>query len=74
MNMNEDINSSSANTAKLDSVIDAIGEIILGKNTAIKLALACLIAKGHLLIEDTPGVGKTTLAHTLAKVLGLNYL
>ncbi len=73
MNMNEDINSSSASTAKLDNVIDAIGEIILGKNNAIKLALACLIAKGHLLIEDTPGVGKTTLAHTLAKVLGLNY-
>lgn len=73
MNMNEDINSSSANTAKLDNVIEAIGEIILGKNTAIKLALACLVAKGHLLIEDTPGVGKTTLAHTLAKVLGLNY-
>ena len=73
MNMNEDINSSSANTAKLDNAINAIGEIILGKNTAIKLALACIIAKGHLLIEDTPGVGKTTLAHTLAKVLGLNY-
>ena len=73
MNINEDINSSSANTAKLDDVIDAIGKIILGKSAAIRLALACLIAKGHLLIEDTPGVGKTTLAHTLAKVLGLNY-
>jgi len=73
MNMTEEINSSSANTEQLANAIDAIGTIILGKNNAIKLSLACLIARGHLLIEDTPGVGKTTLAHTLAKVLGLNY-
>jgi MoxR-like ATPase len=57
----------------IDKAIDAIGNIILGKENAIRLALTCLIAKGHLLIEDTPGVGKTTLAHTLAKVLGLDY-
>lgn len=77
MNMNEPsaaspdkISSDSINT---DKVIDAISNIILGKENAIRLALTCLIAKGHLLMEDTPGVGKTTLAHTLAKVLGLQY-
>ncbi|MDD5462909.1 MAG: MoxR family ATPase [Methylococcales bacterium] len=47
--------------------------IILGKPYKIRLALCCLLARGHLLIEDIPGVGKTTLAHTLAKLLGLNY-
>ncbi len=48
-------------------------QIILGKDHKIRLALCCLLAKGHLLIEDIPGVGKTTLAHTLAKLLGLHY-
>jgi len=71
--MNEDIDPSSVNTINIDNVIDAISKVILGKDNAIRLALACLIARGHLLIEDTPGVGKTTLAHTLAKVLGLSY-
>ncbi len=61
------------NTLNIENAVDAISHIILGKEKAIRLALACLIAKGHLLIEDTPGVGKTTLAHTLAKVLGLHY-
>ncbi len=73
MNMKEATNSSSLDTKNIDNAVDVIGSIILGKENAIRLALACLIAKGHLLIEDTPGVGKTTLAHTLAKVLGLNY-
>ncbi len=57
----------------LDPIIQQAGQIILGKENAIRLALACLLAKGHLLIEDLPGVGKTTLAHTLAKLLGLDY-
>ena len=47
--------------------------IILGKERQIRLAFCCLLARGHLLIEDIPGVGKTTLAHTLAKLLGMNY-
>lgn len=47
--------------------------IILGKERQIRLAVCCLLARGHLLIEDIPGVGKTTLAHTLAKLLGMNY-
>jgi MoxR-like ATPase len=54
-------------------VIANSGKIILGKERQIRLAVACLLARGHLLIEDLPGVGKTTLAHTLAKLLGLNF-
>ena len=51
----------------------ACARIVLGKRERIRLALACLLARGHLLIEDVPGVGKTTLAHTLAHVLRLDY-
>jgi MoxR-like ATPase len=54
-------------------VIEAAGTVILGKETQVRLSLACLIARGHLLIEDIPGVGKTTLAHVLARTLGLNF-
>ena len=54
-------------------LIQRLGTVIVGKEQEIKLALCCLIAKGHLLIEDVPGVGKTTLAHALAKILGLEY-
>ncbi|HXQ31790.1 MAG TPA: AAA family ATPase [Steroidobacteraceae bacterium] len=57
----------------LDPVIAAINGIVLGKDRQIRLALACLLARGHLLIEDLPGVGKTTLAQSLARVLGLSY-
>jgi MoxR-like ATPase len=59
--------------AVLDEVTSRISEVILGKHTPIRLALACLLARGHLLIEDLPGVGKTTLAHTLASTLGLQF-
>ncbi|MEL6214190.1 MAG: MoxR family ATPase, partial [Pseudomonadota bacterium] len=51
----------------------ALNEIILGKSEQIDLALTCLLANGHLLIEDVPGVGKTTLARALASVLGLDF-
>src|SRR5689334_22541414 len=54
-------------------VIEAAGTVILGKDAQVRLALACLIARGHLLIEDIPGVGKTTLAHVLARSLGLHF-
>jgi MoxR-like ATPase len=57
----------------LDTVINRIGQIVLGKERRARLSLACLLARGHLLIEDLPGVGKTTLAHVLAKVLGLHF-
>jgi MoxR-like ATPase len=59
--------------ADLKDVIESAGEILLGKTRVIKLAIACLLARGHLLIEDLPGVGKTTIAHTLAHLLGLHY-
>lgn len=58
---------------KLLDVIDSLNQVILGKPIQIRLALVCLLAKGHLLIEDLPGMGKTTLAHALAKVLGLDF-
>ncbi len=57
----------------LNAIIDGASQIILGKKTQVKLSLACLLSGGHLLIEDLPGMGKTTLAHTLAQVLGLNF-
>ncbi|TAN52862.1 MAG: AAA family ATPase [Methylococcaceae bacterium] len=57
----------------LDAFFTQANDIILGKTPALKLAMCCLLARGHLLIEDVPGVGKTTLANTLAHLLGLNY-
>lgn len=56
-----------------DGVLEQAGRIILGKEHEIRLAIACLLANGHLLIEDLPGMGKTTLAHTLARLLGLQF-
>jgi MoxR-like ATPase len=56
-----------------DAFIAQICEVIVGKAEAIRLALACLLARGHLLIEDVPGVGKTTLSQTLACSLGLEF-
>ncbi|MBS0337309.1 MAG: AAA family ATPase [Proteobacteria bacterium] len=53
--------------------VEAAGGIILGKEAQIRLALACVLARGHLLIEDLPGVGKTTLAQVLARTLGLDF-
>ena len=57
----------------IDRVVAAASTIILGKKTQVRLALACLLARGHLLIEDLPGVGKTTLAHVLARSLGMHF-
>ena len=57
----------------LHNVIAQTEQVILGKPHQIRLALACLLARGHLLIEDLPGVGKTTLAHVLARSLGLQF-
>ena len=57
----------------LKAIVDGTSQVILGKQTQVKLSLACLLSGGHLLIEDLPGMGKTTLAHTLAQVLGLNF-
>jgi MoxR-like ATPase len=57
----------------LSAAIAQLNQVVLGKDREIRLSVACLLARGHLLIEDIPGVGKTTLAHALARVLGLTY-
>ena len=59
--------------AVIDKARKSLGTIILGKDEQISLALACLLARGHLLIEDLPGLGKTMLAQALARVLGLSF-
>ena len=59
--------------ATINDIIDDLSSVIYGKNEQIKLALTCLFSQGHLLIEDLPGMGKTTLSHALASVLGLSY-
>jgi MoxR-like ATPase len=58
---------------RLGEALGQLNRVILGKEAEIRLCLACLLARGHLLIEDIPGVGKTTLAHALAQTLGLSY-
>ncbi|MDY0068290.1 MAG: MoxR family ATPase [Porticoccaceae bacterium] len=58
---------------ELNAIVAAVGTVLLGKETQIRLALACCLARGHLLIEDLPGMGKTTLAHGLAAALGLSF-
>jgi MoxR-like ATPase len=50
-----------------------VNHILLGKDRQVNLAFCCLLARGHLLIEDVPGVGKTTLAHAMARVIGTDY-
>ena len=57
----------------LDKALAQVGSVLLGKPEQLKLALACMLAGGHLLIEDLPGMGKTTLAHALARVFRLDY-
>lgn len=59
--------------AQLERVIEVANDVILGKEQVIRLSLACVLARGHLLIEDLPGVGKTTLAQVMARVLGLKF-
>jgi len=67
------VSSPDAVTAATAAVIAQLDRLIVGKNRQVRLALACLLARGHLLIEDLPGMGKTTLAHGLARVLGLSF-
>ena len=67
------MNKNETAVADTQRILDQLGTILLGKPHALRLALACLLAKGHLLIEDVPGVGKTTLAHALAVSLGLSF-
>ncbi|OGT20461.1 MAG: AAA family ATPase [Gammaproteobacteria bacterium RBG_16_57_12] len=58
---------------KINAAIAQVSAIILGKDPQVRLALACVLSRGHLLIEDLPGVGKTLLAHVLAATLGLRF-
>ncbi|MEA3208423.1 MAG: MoxR-like ATPase [Chthoniobacter sp.] len=59
--------------SRIEALVSQVSEIIVGKEDAIRRAIACLLARGHLLIEDVPGVGKTTLSHALARSLGLQF-
>jgi len=59
--------------SRIEALVAQVSEIIVGKEDAVRLAVACVLARGHLLIEDLPGVGKTTLAHALARSLGLEF-
>ena len=58
---------------RLLAALASLNQVLLGKDREVRLALCCMLARGHLLIEDIPGVGKTVLAHALARVLGLSY-
>ena len=60
-------------TALTDNVLRELDRVVLGKQSEIRLAFCCLLARGHLLIEDLPGMGKTSLSHALATTLGLGY-
>ena len=62
-----------ASTREIAAVLAQLNRVILGKDPQIKLCVACLLSRGHLLLEDIPGVGKTTLAHALARTLGLSF-
>jgi MoxR-like ATPase len=62
-----------AQSSVTDNLLREAAQVILGKQHQLRLALACVLARGHLLIEDLPGVGKTTLAHVMAKLLGLEF-
>ncbi len=60
-------------TEALARVVEEVSRVLYGKEPCVRLALSCLLARGHLLIEDLPGLGKTTLAYAMAKVTGLDY-
>lgn len=58
---------------RIDAIVQTVAQVIMGKDDAIRLAVTCLLARGHLLFEDLPGVGKTTLSQALARALGLQF-
>jgi MoxR-like ATPase len=68
-----EVSMSSSLRDRLNDAMRVVNSILLGKDRQVELSFACLLAKGHLLIEDLPGVGKTTLAHALATVVGAQY-
>jgi MoxR-like ATPase len=58
---------------KIQTAAEQIGQIVVGKQLQIRLAITCILARGHLLVEDLPGVGKTTLSHAIAGSLGMDF-
>ncbi|MBP8928530.1 MAG: AAA family ATPase, partial [Ottowia sp.] len=60
-------------TQKIKAVVDQLNTVMVGKSVQVQDGVCCLLAGGHLLIEDVPGVGKTTLAHALARTFGLQF-
>lgn len=58
---------------KINSLLDQLNTVIVGKKAQVQDCVACSIGRGHLLIEDVPGVGKTTLAHALSRTFGLQF-
>ncbi len=69
----QNVSGAAENLRKLKQLERALGTVVRGKAEVVRLSLACLIARGHLLIEDVPGVGKTTLAHALARSAGSSF-
>src|SRR4051812_28970344 len=59
--------------SRIEALVSQVNEVIVGKEDAVRLAIGCLLARGHLLVEDVPGVGKTTLSHALARSLDLRF-
>lgn len=59
--------------SRLEQALGLVNQVLLGKTHQVRLAMACLLADGHLLLEDVPGMGKTTLSHALARVMGLGF-
>lgn len=59
--------------SRLEACLSSINQVLLGKEQQVRLAVTCLLAQGHLLLEDLPGMGKTTLSHALARVMGLGF-
>jgi len=72
-NLNPAPEARASQRALIDRLVGSLETVIVGKTHQLRLAVACMLAEGHLLIEDLPGVGKTTLAHALAKAMGLSY-
>src|SRR5690606_6160574 len=68
-----DLDTAAGLRERIDDAVAEVGKVLLGKERQVRLALCCLFAGGHLLMEDRPGMGKTTLSHALARVFGLDY-
>lgn len=59
--------------SRIQAVMDEVGRVVVGKDDVVRLVISALLARGHVLIEDVPGVGKTTLAKSLARAFGCSF-